>query len=57
MYLMAFNRYHRHEHLVPKGTMVTLCGRDATYMARFRNSERGMDAKVRPLCPKCDAAK
>lgn len=55
-YKLAFHRYQRNEHLVPDGTMVTLCGKDAKYMARFYAHERGMDARCRPTCPKCGDA-
>lgn len=34
----------------------TLCGKDAKVGAKFAASERGQDAKVRPLCPACRAA-
>lgn len=36
---------------------VTLCGKGARAGARYTDAERGMDAKVRPLCPACRAAR
>jgi hypothetical protein len=37
-------------------SLVTLCGIDARIGARYTDAERGMDAKLRPLCSKCRAA-
>lgn len=35
---------------------VTLCGKPAIAGARYRDSDRGVDSKLRPLCPKCREA-
>lgn len=49
----AFNA--RNEHLT-LDSAVTLCGISARQGARYSDSERGMDSKLRPRCGKCDAA-
>lgn len=45
----------RHEHIVNQeaDTLVTMCGKPAKAGARYRDSERGADAKIRPVCPNC----
>ena len=48
----------RIEHLVDpiRDTYLqTLCGRDAQAGARYTDSDRGPDAKLRPLCGQCRA--
>lgn len=45
----------RIEHFT-RDRQVTLCGKDARFGARFSASERGQDAKLRPLCTKCREA-
>lgn len=46
----------RIEHLTRADSALTLCGADARLGARYGAGERGVDAKVRPLCPRCRAA-
>ena len=45
----------RIEHITRDG-QTTLCGIDARHGARFTDAERGPDAKIRPLCPRCRLA-
>ena len=45
----------RIEHLT-RDSVITLCGTSARPGARYSDSDRGPDAKIRPLCGKCRAA-
>lgn len=46
----------RIEHLVaPADTALTVCGVSTRLGARFRDGDRGPDAKLRPLCGVCRA--
>jgi hypothetical protein len=51
----AFNAKTEH---FTADSIVTLCGRDARYGAKFGGpgDPAGMDIKIRPLCTKCAAA-
>lgn len=50
--------FGRLEHVmdVQKPTPITMCGMDASKGARFKDSERGPDSKVSPLCATCRSA-
>jgi hypothetical protein len=43
-------------HLLPDGTMTTLCGLDARLMFRWADGEAGVDARIWKSCRNCDAA-